>query len=253
MDHGRIGKGRRYQFRKTICNASNCDNRIHPRPSNSNAFNTSQGGGISFAINNPMFDSQKLQSCWKETPVEWLALDLEAKERPPLANDQCMSKIGNINIWNATCYKNIKKNYRHFIEITYHAVYVMHSIFLLQTDGLEENPPWHPPALRSKAKLKRVRWGHCLLWKETLRTDTCLRWRLAHQQPVLITNPLQRYEDMWRIYETDLLWIQTPLEVLLFDFDSTVLEVLLKGQAPCNEIDVQCSQRWKDYEWIENW
>lgn len=33
-----------------------------------------------------MFDSQKLRTCWKETPVEWLALDLEAKELPRYAN-----------------------------------------------------------------------------------------------------------------------------------------------------------------------
>lgn len=46
------------------------------------------------------------------------------------------------------------------------------------------------PALRSNAKLERVRWGHCLRWKETLRTDTCLRsaddW--PHQQLLMTTN-----------------------------------------------------------------
>jgi len=54
----------------------------------------------------------------------------------------------------------------------------------------------------------------------------------------------KRYEDMSRIYEG----FRAPRKVLLFDFDSTELEVLLKGQALCNEIDVQFSQRWKDYE-----
>lgn len=113
------------------------------------------------------------------------------------------------------------------------------------------------PALRSNAKLERVRWGHCLRWKETLRTDTCL-WSAddwPHQQLLMTTN-ISSSKDMKicqgfmkQIYEG----FRPPRKVLLFDFDSTELEVLLKGQALCNEIDVQFSQRWKDYEWNENW
>lgn len=64
------------------------------------------------------------------------------------------------------------------------------------------------PALRSNAKLERVRWGHCLRWKETLRTDTCLRsaddW--PHQQ-LLITNissKIWRYvKDLWNRFMKD--------------------------------------------------
>ena len=189
-----------------------------------------------------MFDSQKLQTCWKETPVEWLALDLEAKELPRYA--KCMSNIR--STWNAYCHEIIITLTVTLLKVgtmTYMSWYVMichdmswyvmcHAVYfsVVKKRTQRESSMISIPALRSNAKLERVRWGHCLRWKETLRTDTCL-WSAddwPHQQ-LLMTNISSKIMKicqgfMKQIYEG----FRPPRKVLLFDFDSTELEVAWK-------------------------
>ena len=170
---------------------------------------------------------------------------------------KCMSNIR--STWNAYCHEIIITLTVTLLKVrtmTYMSWYVMIChVSCIQNDGMEENLPWYP----SLPCVQMPSWSG---WGEdtaSVERRPCALTPVFGQLTIgpinscwLPTYP-QKYEDMSRIYETDLWRIQTPRKVLLFDFDSTELEVLLKGKALCNEIDVQFSQRWKDYEWNENW